>query len=147
MRAPGVPPLLDAMERERESYQETGESTRCDESLFQYFGHQCHGAYCTDPAPHSPVVPPTPPGSRGSSSSIPSLESCSSDGGEDLKEVVQESDDSFWTAVSPVEQESPSSDAAEVGSGRSSGKIQFLGITLIVLNQDCVCKVDPFLLV
>jgi hypothetical protein len=142
-----TPLLLDAMEREREDRIKKLES-RLDvmyvvvnslnedfshfalehwkpfqESLYRYFGHQCRGAYCTDPAPYSPVVPPTPPGSRSSSSSIPPLESCSSDGGEDLEEDTPESDDSFWTAVSPVEQESPSSNAAEVGSGKSSGKV------------------------
>ncbi|KAF9778055.1 hypothetical protein BJ322DRAFT_1114596 [Thelephora terrestris] len=134
MCAPGVSPLLDAMEREREDRIRKLENFShfalehwkpFQEFLFRYFGHQCRGAYCTDPAPYSPVVPPTLPGSGNSSPSIPSLESCSdsSNGGEDLEEATQESDDSFWTAVLPVEQESPSSNAAEVGSGESAGEV------------------------
>ncbi|KAF9788767.1 hypothetical protein BJ322DRAFT_1184096 [Thelephora terrestris] len=124
--APGVSPLVDAMDLNEDFTHFALEHWKpFQESLFQYFGHQCRGAYCTDPAPHSPVVPPTPPGSRSPSSSVPSLESCpsSSDGGKDLEERAQESDDSYWTAVSPIEQESPSSNVAEVGSGESSGKV------------------------
>jgi hypothetical protein len=87
MRAPGVSPLLDVMEREREdrirklekqldvlyvvvnSLNEDFTHFALEHwgpfqaSLFRYFGHQCHGAYCTDPPQSSPVVPPTPPGS------------------------------------------------------------------------------------
>jgi hypothetical protein len=94
-------------------------------SLFRYFGHQCRGAYCTDPPQSSPIVPPTPPGSGCSSPSIPSLDSCSSpsDGGENFEEAVQESDDSFWTAVLPVEQGPSGSHAVEVGSGESAGQV------------------------
>ncbi|KAF9779866.1 hypothetical protein BJ322DRAFT_1024280 [Thelephora terrestris] len=72
-----------------------------------------------------PVIPLTPPGSGGPSSSIPPLESCpsSSDGGEDLEEEPQESDDSFCTAVLPVEQGLPSADVVEVGGSESSGQV------------------------
>ncbi|KAF9782116.1 hypothetical protein BJ322DRAFT_1111007 [Thelephora terrestris] len=61
----------------------------------------------------------------GSSPSIPSLESCSSpsDGEEDFEEEPEESDYSFWTAVSPIEQGSPSSYAVEAGSRESSGQV------------------------
>jgi hypothetical protein len=94
-------------------------------SLFRYFGHQCQGAYCTDPPQSSPVVPLTPPGSGSSSPSIPSLESCSSssDGGEVVEEAAQKSDDSFWTAVSPVEPGSPGSYVAEAGDSEASGQV------------------------
>jgi hypothetical protein len=148
-RPPGASLLLDAMERERErrimkleqrvdlmyvivnSLNEDFSHFALEHwgpfqaSLFRYFGRQCRGAYCTDPPQSSPVVPPTPPGLGSSSPSVPSLESCSSssDGGEVVKEAMQESDDSFWTAVLPVEPGSPSSHAAEAGGSEASGQV------------------------
>ncbi|KAF9789540.1 hypothetical protein BJ322DRAFT_1177836 [Thelephora terrestris] len=91
-------------------------------ALFRYFGHQCHGAYCTDPPPKSPVVPSPPPGSGRSSPSIPSLESCPSspDGGEvPEEEDPQESDDSFWSTLSSLRQVTASTNEVEGGSGGS----------------------------
>ena len=96
------------------------------ESLFRYFGHQCHGAYCVDPAPHSPVVPPPSPRSGSSSSPVPSLESCSSgsDGGaHDEEEGAQESHDSFRTALSSIEQGASSAHEVESGSVGFTGSI------------------------
>jgi hypothetical protein len=150
MRTPGVPPLLDAMERERED-QITKLEKRVDlmyvivnslnddfshfalehwgpfqASLFQYFGHQCHGAYCTDPLCKSPVIPLPPPGSGRSSPSIPSLESCpsSSDGGEvPEEEEPQESDDSFWSTLSSLRQVTTGLDEVESGGGGSPGPL------------------------
>jgi hypothetical protein len=91
-------------------------------SLFRYFGHQCHGSYCTDPPAKSPVVPSPPPGSGRSSPSLPSLESCPSspDGGEvPEEEDPQESDDSFWSTLSSLRQVTASTDEVEGGSGGS----------------------------
>jgi hypothetical protein len=143
---PGAVLLLDAMEREREDRIAKLEK-RVDlmyvimnslnddfchfalehwgpfqASLFRYFGHQCHGAYCTDPPCKSPVVPSPPPGSGRSSPSIPSLESCPSspDGGEvPEEEEPQESDDSFWSTLSSLRQVTSGSDEVEGGSGGS----------------------------
>ncbi|KAF9784485.1 hypothetical protein BJ322DRAFT_1109212 [Thelephora terrestris] len=103
MRAPGVPPLLDAMERERED-----RIRNLSRNLSS--------------APQSPVVPPPPTQSGSPSSSVPSLESCSSssDGGEDPEEEgSEESDDAFWTALSTLGQSSPGPDEVE-GGGRGS---------------------------
>jgi hypothetical protein len=143
---PGAMLLLDAMEREREDRIAKLEK-RVDlmyvimnslnddfshfalehwgpfqASLFRYFGHQCHGAYCTDPPCKSPVVPSPPPGSGCSSPSIPSLESCPSspNGGEvPEEEEPEESDDSFWSTLSSLRQVTSGSDEVEGGSGRS----------------------------
>jgi hypothetical protein len=148
--APGVTPLQDAMEREREERIQKLEK-RMDvmyvvvnslnedfshfalehwkpfqESLLRYFGHRCRGAYCTDTAPHSPVVPPPSSRSGSPSPSIPSLESCSnaSDGGEDPKEErSQESDDSYWSTLSSLRQVTSGSNEAEGGSSGSPGPL------------------------
>ncbi|KAF9783729.1 hypothetical protein BJ322DRAFT_1021535 [Thelephora terrestris] len=96
------------------------------ESLLRYFGHRCHGAYCTDAAPHSPVVPPPSPGPGSPSSSVPSLESCSesSDGGEDPEEErAQESDDSYWSTLSSLRQITSGSNEAESGGSGSPGPL------------------------
>ncbi|KAF9789613.1 hypothetical protein BJ322DRAFT_1018224 [Thelephora terrestris] len=147
--APGVTPLQDAMEQEREdrilklekrmdvmyvvvnslnedfSHFALEHWKPFQESLLRYFGHRCHGAYCTDAAPHSPVVPPPSPGSRSSSSSVPSLESCpeSSVGGEDPEEKSQESDDSYWTTLSSLRQVTAGSDEVEGGGSGSPGPL------------------------
>ncbi|KAF9780983.1 hypothetical protein BJ322DRAFT_1112373 [Thelephora terrestris] len=147
---PGVPRLLDAMEREREdrilrlerrmdtmyvvvnSLNEDFSHFALEHwgpfqaSLFRYFGHQCRGAYCTDPPCKSPVIPSPPPGSGNSSSPIPSLESCpsSSDGGAiPEEEEPQESDDSFWSTLSSLRQVTSGSDEVESGSGGSPGQV------------------------
>jgi hypothetical protein len=69
-----------------------------------------------------PVVPPV-----CSSPSVPSLESCPSlsDGGEIDEEGSEESNDSYWTAVSPVEQVATDSDEVEVRSVEAAGQVWF----------------------
>ncbi|KAF9791134.1 hypothetical protein BJ322DRAFT_1017705 [Thelephora terrestris] len=96
------------------------------ESLLRYFSHRCHGAYCTDTAPHSPIVPPPSSRSGSSSPSIPSLESCSdaSDGGEDSeKEGLQKSDDSYWSTLSSLRQVTSGLNEAESGGSGSPGPL------------------------
>jgi hypothetical protein len=97
------------------------------ESLFRYFGHRCHGAFCTDAAPHSPVVPPPSPGSGSPSSPVPSLESCSSfsDGEANLEEDSSESNDSYWSVLSAVEQVTTGSNAVEVRDIETAGQVWF----------------------
>jgi hypothetical protein len=72
-----------------------------------------------------PVIPPPSAGSGYSSPSLPSLESrsSSSDGDEVLEEGAQESDDSYWTAVSAVEQGSPSEDEVTFRSVEIAGQV------------------------
>jgi hypothetical protein len=72
-----------------------------------------------------PVVPPPSSRPGSSSPSIPSLESCSSssDGGEDVEEGAQESDDSYWTAMSAVEQGSSSEDEVAFRSVEIAGQV------------------------
>jgi hypothetical protein len=97
------------------------------ESLIKYFGHRCHGAFCTDAAPHSPVVPPPSPRSGGSSSPIPSLESCSplSDGEAFVREDSSESDDLYWSVLSAVEQITTGSNVVEVRGVETSRQVWF----------------------
>jgi hypothetical protein len=148
--APGVTPLQDAMEQEREdrilklekrmdvmyvvvnslnddfSHFALEHWKPFQESLLRYFGHRCHGAYCTDTAPHSPIIPPPPSRSGGSSPSVPSLESCSdsSDGGEDPEEErSQESNDSYWSTLSSLRQVTSSSNEVEGGGSGSPGPL------------------------
>ncbi|KAF9779296.1 hypothetical protein BJ322DRAFT_1113638 [Thelephora terrestris] len=148
--APGVTPMQDAMEQEREdrilklekrmdvmyvvvnslnddfSHFALEHWKPFQESLLRYFGHRCHGAYCTDATPHSPIVPPPSSRSRSPSSPIPSLESCSStsDGGEIPEEKEsQESDDSYWSTLSSLRQVTSGSNEVEGGSSRSPGPL------------------------
>ncbi|KAF9783986.1 hypothetical protein BJ322DRAFT_1109839 [Thelephora terrestris] len=113
-------PLLDSMECDREE--------RIIRLESRWISCSCPKALCLQimpPQDQSPVIPPTPPGSGGSSPSISSLESCPSslDGGEDFKEEPQESNDSFWTAVSPIKQGSLSADAVEAGGREVAGQV------------------------
>ena len=64
-----------------------------------------------------PVFSPAPAGPGPRSSPIPSLESCPplSDGEEDIEESSVESDDSYWSVLSAVEQVTTGSNALEVG--------------------------------
>ncbi|KAF9793076.1 hypothetical protein BJ322DRAFT_1016681 [Thelephora terrestris] len=146
---PGVPRLLDAMEWEREdrifrlerrmdtmyvvvnSLNEDFSHFALEHwgpfqaSLLRYFGHRCHGAYCSDYPLDSPVIPP-PPSRLGSvSPSLPSLESCSDNGGKEAEEeeVSSKSDDSFWTALSAIGQGEAGENEAEGGGRGSPGSV------------------------